>query len=426
MRCILYQNTSQNVILLDIPQSIADGSGVALVASPGPTRPYASTEPKASKRTKMLAAVPRVQQLYNEKIEKLLAEAINAVRCARGGATWCLDRAGAAVSSYIYSHLPLEVHPPDSAATTKPPLILSANENYISSVASLGNAIVFNPHDTVVKLYAGGHCFLIPPRCTFLLSSIDEGMQNFNQCLATSSGLAGPGCPGINAGEFDFILLDPPWSNRSVRHAKVYPSYSERQQEDHPYHKALHIIKQHLSQSGLTAVWITNKSAIRKLVLESMHRLDLELFEELIWLKATIHGEPVTPLDGLWRKPYEILLLFRRGNVWCKSSTDASSALRDEVAYVPNISQTQRAEEEEDEAGNLLLEYPDVRRRVVIAVPDVHSRKPCLKEPLAPLLPEGYRALEIFARNLTTGWWSWGDEVLKFNEVRTEAVEATS
>ena len=27
---------------------------------------------------------------------------------------------------------------------------------------------------------------------------------------------------------------------------------------------------------------------------------------------------------------------------------------------------------------------------------------------------EKYEALEIFARNLTSGWWAWGNEVLKF------------
>jgi N6-adenosine-specific RNA methylase IME4 len=30
------------------------------------------------------------------------------------------------------------------------------------------------------------------------------------------------------------------------------------------------------------------------------------------------------------------------------------------------------------------------------------------------LLPEKYEAIEVFARNLTAGWWGWGDEVLLF------------
>lgn len=191
----------------------------------------------------------------------------------------------------------------------------------------------------------------------------------------------------MSAGEFDFILLDPPWPNRSVRNAKIYHT-SALQQEEHPFHQAIPIIDRHLSRSGIAAIWITNKRAVRKLVLHSMQNLGLELFEEWIWLKTTIYGEPVTPLDGLWRKPYELLLLFRH---------DLSTGEK----VLP------------------LQEYPTVKRRLVVAVPDLHSRKPCLKELLTPLLPKGYRALEIFARNLTAGWWSWGDEVLKFNEENT-------
>lgn len=32
-----------------------------------------------------------------------------------------------------------------------------------------------------------------------------------------------------------------------------------------------------------------------------------------------------------------------------------------------------------------------------------------------PYLPVSYRACEIFGRNLTEGWFTWGDEALKFN-----------
>jgi len=53
----------------------------------------------------------------------------------------------------------------------------------------------------------------------------------------------------------------------------------------------------------------------------------------------------------------------------------------------------------------------------VAAVPDLHSRKMCLKEVLEGmgLLREGHRGLEVFARHLVKGWCSWGDEVLKFS-----------
>jgi N6-adenosine-specific RNA methylase IME4 len=50
-------------------------------------------------------------------------------------------------------------------------------------------------------------------------------------------------------------------------------------------------------------------------------------------------------------------------------------------------------------------------------VPDMHSRKPCLKKMLEEYIPEpaDYSALEVFSRYLVTGWTSWGNEVLKFN-----------
>jgi N6-adenosine-specific RNA methylase IME4 len=55
-----------------------------------------------------------------------------------------------------------------------------------------------------------------------------------------------------------------------------------------------------------------------------------------------------------------------------------------------------------------------VEGKVIVAVPDVHSRKPNLRGLFEELLPERYEALEVFARNLTAGWWAWGDEVLLF------------
>ena len=59
-----------------------------------------------------------------------------------------------------------------------------------------------------------------------------------------------------------------------------------------------------------------------------------------------------------------------------------------------------------------------VKGEGIVAVPDVHSRKPNLRGVFedAGLVPQGggYEAMEVFARNLTAGWWGWGDEVLLF------------
>lgn len=119
---------------------------------------------------------------------------------------------------------------------------------------------------------------------------------------------------------------------------------------------------------------------VRAEVEKAFEEWNVRLCEEWIWAKVTTEGECVSELDGVWRKPYEVLLLGMR----------------------------------DDESGDGVVEEK-VKRRVIVGVPDLHSRKPCLKTLLEPLLPQGYRALEIFARNLTQGWCAWGNEVLKFN-----------
>ncbi|TKA83635.1 hypothetical protein B0A55_00475 [Friedmanniomyces simplex] len=189
---------------------------------------------------------------------------------------------------------------------------------------------------------------------------------------------------------FDFILLDPPWPNRSVKrtHKTAGSTYSVeanlRDIEDLLLGMDLDML---MADECLVGVWITNKQAVRDLVLDEgglFDSLGVQLVEEWIWLKTTVHGEPVTPLDALWRKPYEVLLLGR------KRSIDRTHIANDAT---------------------------DVRRRTLIGVPDLHSRKPCLKALIGPLLPsrETYRALEVFARYLVAGCWSWGDECIKFN-----------
>jgi N6-adenosine-specific RNA methylase IME4 len=136
--------------------------------------------------------------------------------------------------------------------------------------------------------------------------------------------------------------------------------------------------------ASLIGIWITNKHSIRSLVLGSdglFAQWGVTLIEEWIWVKTTLHGEPVTAVDGVWRKPYEVFLLGRK----IDNAVDAIGSA-------------------------------SITRRVIVGIPDQHSRKPCLKELLERLvLPQKYEALEVFARSLTAGWHSWGDQVLMFN-----------
>ncbi|KAK5633216.1 hypothetical protein RRF57_008930 [Xylaria bambusicola] len=135
-----------------------------------------------------------------------------------------------------------------------------------------------------------------------------------------------------------------------------------------------------LKRDGLVAIWITNKAAVTDLLTSPggiLAQWGLEPIGEWIWLKITSTGDPILDVESVWRKPWERLLIARR-------------------------------------MGSL-ISLP-VSRRVIIGVPDVHSRKPNLRGLFEDILPKGYIGLEVFARNLTAGWWSWGNEVLFFQQ----------
>lgn len=192
---------------------------------------------------------------------------------------------------------------------------------------------------------------------------------------------------------FDFILLDPPWPNRSVKrtHKTANSTYSTAATLDDIHQLLIGMdLDMLMADSALVAIWITNKPAIRELVMGQdglFESWGVELEEEWFWLKTTVSGEPVTPIDSVWRMPYEVLLLGRKRKRYLEATTQAP------------------------------VEREAVRRRILVSVPDLHSRKPCLKELVEKIDRDksSYRALEIFARNLVAGWWSWGDECIKFN-----------
>ncbi|KAI4134119.1 MAG: hypothetical protein LQ347_001778 [Umbilicaria vellea] len=252
--------------------------------------------------------------------------------------------------------------------------------------SAIAHRSICNPHRTPAQLHISpvAQPYTIPPHSSFHLTSIDSHStaalsQAASTLHATSTATAGPG-------QFDFILLDPPWANRSVRRSSSYKT-SEDVNSD-PLDALQGMLGRHIPAKGLVGCWITNKAASRRQALEAFQAWKVRLIEQWVWVKTTVNGEPVTAIDGIWRKPYEMLLLGRRSS-------------RDE--------EVEEAEEARRQDG--------VAKRVIVGVPDLHSRKPCLKELIAPMMEDRgtYRGLEIFARHLTAGWCAWGDEVLKFN-----------
>jgi N6-adenosine-specific RNA methylase IME4 len=179
--------------------------------------------------------------------------------------------------------------------------------------------------------------------------------------------------------KFDIVILDPPWPSRSVRRKKE--SYETAYGMDEARHLLSDIpVAAHLNRDGLVAVWVTNKPAAIALLQSPggmFAQWGLEPVGEWIWLKITSSGQPIVDLESKWRKPWERLLIARKKG----SSTKLS-----------------------------------VERKVIMGVPDLHSRKPNLRRLFDDILPKDYLGLEIFARHLTAGWWSWGDQTLMFQQ----------
>ncbi|TFB04877.1 hypothetical protein CCMA1212_002571 [Trichoderma ghanense] len=212
----------------------------------------------------------------------------------------------------------------------------------------------------------------VPPGARYLHGSLQDLRQTFVD----------------TAPQFKLIVLDPPWPNRSVR---------RNQKADTRYNTVPNIsdmrnllssipVASHLAPDGLVAVWITNKASVFDLMTSPrgiFASWGLEMVTQWTWLKVTSAGEPIFDIDSAWRKPWEMLLIARRKGG-------------------------------KGPAGGVKL-----GPRVIVAVPDVHSRKPNLRGLFADVFGGGEeeeegRGLEVFARNLTAGWWSWGDQVLHF------------
>ncbi|KAF3902978.1 hypothetical protein ABW20_dc0104422 [Dactylellina cionopaga] len=225
-----------------------------------------------------------------------------------------------------------------------------------------------------LKLNIGQHHeYIIPPKSSFLLGPFTSTIPIFN---TFSRSFESPG--------FDFILLDPPWPNRSAHRAKHKNSYKTSTFD--PYDLFKLNIPKSIRQDGVVAIWITNSTKWRKFTLEKLFQAwRLRMVAEWIWVKIAVNGEPIFNLDNIARKPYESLILAKP-----ISNSDASPSM------INNVQQ--------------------LKDKIILAAPDIHSRKPCLKGLMEPYLSSrDPRCCEIFARNLTEGWFSWGNEVLKGN-----------
>ncbi|KAI4136233.1 MAG: hypothetical protein LQ341_005762 [Variospora aurantia] len=426
---LLYHNKEKTVVLIDIPRSIAEAQGTpdapstqSLYSSPPLEKPHQSIEPRSLKAMQEVRArLPSEGDFVSSFPQDLLAYALAEIK-AEHSHGFCSERrmapskptgkkrqrssSGTSLALETKEKLePIETgdfkEKPEATKDTllrstvaqhvvklRNPRILpisAAVDGYeVAQMLDVADQVVSNPFTQPARLLVldPARGYRIPPRSTFLLSKVGrrEALLFGNAAYKLFPEPTMSAAPG----QFDFILLDPPWDNKSVRRSKQYQT--GRRAADDPIDILQDTLGKHLAPKGLVACWITNKRSTRDTALQLFESWHVVMLEAWAWLKTTVHGDPICALDGIVRRPYETLLIGRQVDL--------------------------AGDRSDDPALNELIKH-----RVMVGVPDLHSRKPCVKTLIEPMMKDSsnYRALEVFARNLTAGWWSWGDEVLQYN-----------
>ncbi|KFY13194.1 hypothetical protein V492_03418 [Pseudogymnoascus sp. VKM F-4246] len=427
---ILWQNEDSTITVIDIPRSLElvqqfePLSERKLWSSPPLKQPYPSLEPKSQKALAALKS-PGINDLILHRVLALaLEEAGQAIGKNGGGQqAWCFPRSCYdEKQSSLQEERPGKRHHinhearPSQNDTAFPPQSSSKPSNEHGNSQGGGNdSLPSSPfpffHNTLgrtvtLSLPRSDSAAIVPVNSTYIEGKITSTLPIFVQ----------------NAPQFPLVILDPPWPNRSARRAGSY-QISYGLSEISTLLSSIPIGSK-LEKGGLVGVWITNKESFRDLLLGKdgegglFEGWGIELVEEWVWLKITADGEPMSPIDGTWRKPFEILLVGRKV---CTEEVNINQCEAGPQIELDEIS--------DERAGVYRPTTPEerpcaqttpVKRRVIIAVPDLHSRKPNLKALFQPLLPNStvpLRCLEIFARNLTAHSWAWGDETLKFQRL---------
>lgn len=427
---VLYQNTDRTIALIDVPRSIAAAQGrtdTLLSTTPleAPIEPKEDYQPK-SQKAKAAAAAAHTSSYgaHHAEYKALIEQALDEIRTHVSG-PWCGPRRllesrpqhGSSMAindpeKELESHLrqwaaAAERKGDDTAFDLQKMMASlggatsedvatdqhSVTQGWVAATVSRKEPRIepwtsafHNPRPSSLELNISKcenpdtqlgpeYRFTIPPRSTVFLSDTahaDSFRAAFREVTDEHT------LPR----HFNLVLLDPPWPNRSVK--RKQGTYD--QVGGMPYLKKMLLrmdLDNYIEHNALVGVWITNKEALRAHVLGPgglFETWNVGLIEEWVWIKTTTRGEPMFDIDNAMRKPYEVLLLGRTApNSW-----------------------------------TTMAHAEDVRRRVIAAVPDIHSRKPCLKDMFELYLPADYSALEVFSRYLVSGWTSWGNEVLKY------------
>lgn len=373
---ILYESPTKAVVLIDIPSSLSAPPRLVPRCPHQPLEaPYILSEPKTRTafnqelldihnrlRASLLAALEEIRQHYKGSYYHHRVHGDN-----DDNTPGELD---------FHANIPFLLSP----NTLEEPITLYGPTTAFSDISDiLSVPIISHSLNWTALTLSHPHppkTFRIPPNSSFLLSKFQSSTATFT---ALAEGL----------GQFHFILLDPPWPNRSAARSSAYETLSRLEIKNLikiPVGRAL--VRpgdgggkggDDRGQDGLVGIWVTNKPKFRKYVLETLFpSWEVELAGEWVWLKITTAGEPMFHLESNMRKPYEVLLFGRRTRNKRKGRKQALDA--DHGVDMP-VTIGDRS----------TIELPTVvPAKTILAVPDLHSRKPCIKGYYLPLAPLSY------------------------------------
>ncbi|EMR08982.1 hypothetical protein PNEG_02757 [Pneumocystis murina B123] len=227
-------------------------------------------------------------------------------------------------------------------------------ENNSYNWLDIYNRVVINSDYHTKSIKISNNIFHIPPKSSFILGNIEDNIDSLIKYI-------------IKNGTFDIIIFDPPWKNKSSARKMAYSLSSNYILMKIPIQKLL-------SKKGIIGIWVTNKKSIHEFVENKLFKnWKMSKSGSWCWLKVTDTGEPIFNIQSFNRKPFE------------------------EILFAQFTNEPKKIE---------------ISKRIIAAVPDLHSRKPCLKNLLNSLIHD-YKGCEFFSRNLIPGWFSIGNQTLK-------------
>lgn len=153
--------------------------------------------------------------------------------------------------------------------------------------------------------------YIIPPKCRFFNKNVND-IENFLDSTE----------------KFDFIVIDPPWSNRYIKRLKKTTnsqSYQTMSDDD-----ILNIpIENYTHENSFVVIWCTNSPAHQNAIEQKfISKWKLKIIAKWKWVKIDKCGEMFCSFEGS-KKPYEMIYICSH----VSNDTPRDSIIRDAFIF---------------------------------------------------------------------------------------------